>query len=76
MTALIIELMPPMHLDAGMNNSNSNSIAVHTKITKIIVTEGHLYLSKRACTYHTYIWYCSVGSHHLPTCICRYIHHT
>ena len=22
MTALIIELMPPMHLDAGMNNSN------------------------------------------------------
>ena len=23
MTALIIELMPPMHLDAGMNNSNS-----------------------------------------------------
>ena len=21
MTALIIELMPPMHLDAGMNNS-------------------------------------------------------
>ena len=25
MTALIIELMPPMHVDAGMNNSNSNS---------------------------------------------------
>ena len=23
MTALIIELMPPMHIDAGMNNSNS-----------------------------------------------------
>ena len=28
MTALIIELMPPMHIDAGMNNSNSIIIVI------------------------------------------------
>ena len=25
MTALIVELMPPMHVDAGMNSSSSSS---------------------------------------------------
>ena len=29
MTALIVELMPPMHVDAGMNNSNRIIVIVH-----------------------------------------------